>query len=79
MEIDWVKAIAIAGSTFYGMEKMMKVFRLWKVAQHKEISDMGLTVKNGEYRSLLKTLGRIEGRIDHVVSRVDSIESRMST
>lgn len=74
--MDWIKDAAVIGSVAYGAEKVLKVFRLWKQASRQE---KGLTIKNGEYSSLLKTLGRIEGRIDHVVQRVEAIESRLST
>ena len=74
--MDWVKAIAVAGSAAYGVEKMLKVFRLWKQAGQAE---RGVTVKNGDYVSLLKTLGRIETRIDRIHTRVEAIEARLST
>ncbi len=85
--MDWVKAIAVAGSAAYGVEKMLKVFRLWKQAGQAE---RGVTVKNGDYLSLLRTLGRIEKRIDGMHSsiekrieglhtRVENIETRLST
>lgn len=77
--MDYVKAIAVAGSAAYGVEKMLKVFRLWKQANRGEKAAMGLTVKNGEYVSLLQTLGRIERRIDHLAIRMDSVEQRLST
>ena len=80
VEVDWIKVIAVAGSTLYGVEKMLKVFKLWKIASNGAKSAVeGITIRNGEYRSMLATLGRIERRIDHVVARVDNIEARLST
>lgn len=76
--MDWVKAVAIAGSSAYGVEKILRAFKVWK-AMYGNASTKGVTVYNGEYSRLLKTLGRIEGRIDHVVQRVDAIEQRLST
>ena len=79
-EVDWIKVLAVAGSTLYGVEKMLKVFRLWKIASKGgQAAAEGITIKNGEYNSVIKTLGRIERRLDHVVARVDNIEARLST
>ena len=78
-DIDWVKVAAVLTAGAAGVEKMLKVFRIWKASNHAETAAMGLTVKNGEYKSLLKTLGRIEGRLDHLALRVESVEARIGT
>ena len=74
--MDWVKDGAIAVAGLAVAEKLLKVVRAWKYVDRPM---PGVTVKNGEYKSLVKTLGRIEGRIDHVVERVEAIEQRLST
>jgi len=76
-EVDWVKIAAVLTAGAAGIEKMLKVYRLWKAAGHAQTAAIGLTVKNGEYTSLIKTLGRIESRIDHLALRVESVESRI--
>ncbi len=90
LDIDWVKDTAILVSVATGIEKMMKLYRLWKAANHGQTAAMGLTVKNGEYQALVKTLGRIEKRVDEtkremrggqavLSQRIESIEQRLST
>ena len=83
--MDWVKTVAVAGSSAYAIEKMLKVFRLWKQTSRES---KGLTVKNGEYKDMVSTLGRIEARIDrlvqeettafrHIRQRLTSLETRL--
>ena len=74
--MDWVKTIAIVGSAVYGVEKMLKVFRLWR-ATAKDLRRPGLTIRNGEYLSLLETLGRIESRQDHTAISIRAVEMRV--
>jgi hypothetical protein len=79
VEVDWVKTIAVAGAAAAGVEKVLKVYRIWRAANHVQTAAMGLTVKNGEYNQLLKTLGRIEKRLDAHSQRLETIEGRLAT
>lgn len=74
--IDYSKDLALVIAGLKILELIKKVIRLWRVQEH---ANYGVTVKNGAYKSLLATLGRIEARIDRVDQRVENIEERLST
>ena len=67
-DVDYVKTVAEIGSGLFLVEKMLKIFRLWpKDTQTKT---------NGEITLLLRSLRRIETRIDHIAERVETLETR---
>jgi hypothetical protein len=74
--VDVVKSVAIVGSAVYAVEKMLRVFRLWRATSKPE--KPGLTIRNGEYLQLVESLGRIEMREDHAAMALKAVERRVA-
>ena len=73
----------MAGGVAAGVEKVIKLYRRMKLVSRIEANSLhaatGITVKNGEYRDMMKTINRIDMRVDRLMGRVQSIEERLST
>ncbi len=82
--VDPAKVVAVGVGVLGGIQGMLKIYRLLRRAVNK--APAGVTIMNGEYKSLLNSIQEIhlrqdrhDKKLDHVVQRVDGIEQRLST
>jgi len=74
--MDWIKTGAIVVSVASGLREILRFFRAYRAMnQPRPNTHYG----NGEITKVFRQIGEIHKRIDHVVARIDSIESRLST
>lgn len=81
--MDAVKAVAVTSSVLLGIRTMLDIFR--KVRAAMKPKPVGVTVMNGEYKSLMHSIQQIHIRQDghqkateHLVLRIDGLEQRLS-
>jgi len=60
--MDWVKTVGVTGSALYGIEKMLKVWRMWRAMSKPR--PQGVTIYNGEYAALSESIQNLQVRID---------------
>lgn len=81
--MDAVKAVAVTSSVLLGIRTMLDIFRKLRVAMKPKPE--GVTIVNGEYRTLMHSIQQIHSRQDahqrateHLVLRIDGLEQRLS-
>lgn len=86
--VDVVKAVAVTSSVLLGVRTMLDIYRKVRIAMRPKPE--GVTIVNGEYRALLKSIQGVMERQDahkkaldvglaHLGSRIDGLEQRLST
>jgi hypothetical protein len=77
--VDWVKATAEAGLVAVGLRHILSFFRACRhyMKHGKPKESPGITIMNGEARTLLEAIGRIEKRLDEqtVAGRMQAAET----